>query len=122
MALFGIMVASEQALSVVAAGDRPDLGTIEALWTFHNSVFTVLFLSLAIALLGLARAGVAAGLTPRAFDRIAPAGAGLLAVGAMAGPWIAAGDAMPVAGLAFLGFAVWLAFLVSTGLRLVRSA
>ena len=81
----------------------------------------MLYLSLAIALLGLSRAGVAAGLTPRAFERLAPIGAALLAVGAIAGPAIVAGDAMPVFGLAGLGFVVWLAFLVSTGLRLVRS-
>jgi hypothetical protein len=120
MALFAVVVAAEQALSVVATGDQPDLGAIEALWAFHSSVFTVLELLLAIALLGLARAGVAADLTPRAFELLAPVGAGLLALGAIAGPAIAAGDAMPVFGLAFLGFAVWLAFLVSTGLRLVR--
>jgi hypothetical protein len=121
MALFTVVVGTEQALSVVAAGDQPDLGTIEALWALHNSVFTVLYLSLAIALVGLARAGVAAGLTPRAFEVLAPVGAGLLAIGAIAGPAIAAGDAMPLFGLAGLGFLVWLAFLASTGLRLVRS-
>jgi hypothetical protein len=121
MALFGVVVAAEQALSVVATVDRPDLGAIEALWALHDSAFTVLELSLAIALLGLSRAGVAAGLTPRAFEVLAPIGAGLLALGAIAGPSIAAGDAEPVFGLALLGFALWLAFLVTTGLRLVRS-
>lgn len=121
IALFSVVVASEQALSVVAAGDRPDLGAVEALWTLHNSVFTVLYLSLAIALVGLSRAGVAAGLTPRAFEYLAPIGAGLLAVAAVAGPAIAAGDAMPVFGLGLLGFLAWLAFLASTGLRLARS-
>ena len=74
MALFAVVVAAEQGLSVVATGDRPDLGTIEALWVLHNSVFTVLYLSLAIALLGLSRAGVAAGLTPRAFELLAGRG------------------------------------------------
>ena len=121
MGLFAVVVAAEQALSVVATADRPDLGAIEALWAFHNSAFSVLSLSLAIALLGLCRAGVGAGLTPRAFELLAPAGAGLLALGAIAGPAIAGGDAMPVFGLSAVGFAVWLAFLVSTGLRLVRS-
>jgi hypothetical protein len=122
MALFAVVVGAEQALSVLATGDRPDLGSIEALWTLHNSVFTVLYVSLAIALVGLSRAGVAAGLTPRAFEVLAPVGGGLLAIGAMAGPSIAAGDAMAAFGLAGLGFVVWLAFLLTTGLRLVRSA
>jgi hypothetical protein len=121
MALFTIVVGAEQALSVVASGSKPSVAAIEALWALHNSVFTVLDLSIAAALLGLSRAGVAAGITPRAFHRLAPVGAGLLVIGTLAGPAIAAGDAMPLFGLAGLGFLVWLAFLVTTGLRLVRS-
>ena len=119
--LFSVIVASEQALSVVAHGDSPDLGAVEALWALHNSAFTVLHAMLAIALVGLAKAGVAAGVTPKAFDRLAPIGGALLAAGAVAGPFIAAGEAMPVFGLAMLGFVTWLAFLVTTGLRMVRS-
>ena len=122
MALFAIVVGAEQALSVVAAGERPDLGAVQALWAFHNSAFSVLHLFLALAVVGLARAGVAAGLTPRVFDTLAPVAAVLLLVGAVAGPYIAVGEAMALFGLALLGFATWLAFLVSTGLRLVRSA
>ncbi len=121
MALFAIVVGSEQALSVAATRSKPDIGAIEALWALHNSVFTVLDLSIAAALLGLAWAGVAAGITPGAFRRLAPLGSGLLAIGAVAGPSIAAGDSMPLFGLAGLGFVVWLAFLATTGLRLVRS-
>ena len=97
------------------------IGAIQALWALHNSVFTVLYVFLAIALVGLSRAGVAAGLTPRAFAVAAPVGAALLAIGAAAGPYIANGEAMPAFGVAGLGFLTWLAFLVTTGLRLVRS-
>ena len=68
---------------------------------------------------GLARAGVAAGITPRVFERLAPVGSGLLAVACAAGPAIAAGDAMAFFGLGGIGFLIWLAFLVTTGLRLV---
>lgn len=121
MALFAVVVAGEQALSVAAQRTRPDRGAIEALWVLHNSVFTVLDLSIAVALVGLARAGIAAGITPRVFRRLAPVGAVLLLVGTVAGPSIAAGDAMPLFGLAGLGFLVWLGFLVATGVRLVRS-
>jgi hypothetical protein len=80
----------------------------------------VLLLMISVALLGLSRAGVAAGITPPVFDRLAPAGSALLAVGALAGPAIAGGDAMPLFGISVVGFVVWLAFLVTTGLRLVR--
>lgn len=121
MGLFSVLVASEQALSVLADGAAPDSGAVVALWTLHNSVFAVLLLSIAVALLGLSRAGVAAGITPPVFQRLAPMGSALLVVGTLAGPAIAGGDAMALFGIGVLGFVVWLAFLVTTGLRLVRS-
>jgi hypothetical protein len=122
LGLFSVLLGTEEALSVVAHGDHPSLGAVQALWAMHNSVFAVNFLFIGLALLGLSRAGVAAGITPKAFERIGPIGFGLLAVGALAGPFIAAGEAAPAFGLAGIGFLCWLAFLVTTGLRLVRSA
>ncbi len=121
MAVFAVVVGTEQALSVVASRSQPNVGAIEALWGLHNSVFTVLDLFIAAALLGLSRAGIAAGITPRAFGRLAPIGSALLLVGSFAGPSIAAGDAMPLFGLAGIGFVIWLVFLATTGIRLVRS-
>ena len=97
------------------------LGAVEALWALHHSAFTVLDVWIAIALVGLAKAGVAGGTTPRVFERLAPAGAGLLLVSCVAGPAIAAGDAMALFGIGGLGFLVWLGFLATTGLRLVRN-
>ncbi len=123
MAMFSVVVAAEQALSAVATRGQPDIGgAVEALWTLHNSVFSVLNLSIAAALMGLSRAGVAAGITPRAFRRLGPVGAAMLVVGTLAGPAIAIGDAMPLFGVAGLGFLVWLSFLFTTGLRMIRSS
>jgi hypothetical protein len=122
LALFSLVVAAEVALSVLASGDAPDLGAVQALWALHNAVFAVNFLAVAIALVGLAKGGVGAGITPSVFDRLAPAGAGLLAAAAVAAPAIAAGDGAVLFGLGLLGFLVWLAFLVTTGSRLVRGA
>ncbi len=48
-----------------------------------------------------------------------PSGSALLALASMAGPFIAAGDAMPIFGLGGIGFLIWLAFLASTGVRLL---
>lgn len=121
MALFAVVVAAEQAVGVVAHQDQASIAAIEALWALHNSVFTVLELAIATALLGLARAGVAAGITPRIFDRLAPVGSALLLVGTLAGPSIAGGHNMALFGVSALGFVVWLAFVATTGLRLVRS-
>jgi hypothetical protein len=121
MTIFALVVAAEQALTVAARSDSPSVGAIEALWALHNSIFTILDLSIAVALLGLSRAAVAAGMTPRAFTWLAPVGAAMLLVGTLAGPAIASGDAMVLFGVTGLGFLVWLAFLVVTGVRLVRS-
>lgn len=121
MAVFAVLVGTEEALSVVARGNEQSVASIDALWALHNSVFTVLLLSVGLALLGLGRAGVASGITPQAFDRLAPVGCALLALASAAGPFLAAGEAIPVLGLGAAGFLIWLAFLLTTGYRLVRS-
>src|SRR4051812_38971062 len=120
LALFSVVVGAEQALSVIGTQDHPNIGAVGALFALHNSVFAVLDVSIAVALLGLSRAGVSAGITPRVFGPLAPVGSALPLVGALAGPAIAAGDAMPLFGVAGLGFVVWLAFVFTTGIRLVR--
>jgi hypothetical protein len=121
LSLFSILVAAETALTVVAHDDHPSVGAVEAIWALHNSVFMVLLFAIAVALVGLSRAGIAAGVTPRAFRRLAPIGSGLLLVGVLAGPSVAAGDAMPLFGVAVIGFVIWLSFLVATGLRLMKA-
>ena len=113
-------MASEQALTVVASAIEPRPSAVSALWAFHNSIFTVNLLFIGIALLGLSRAR-SPPVSPRGpslpgSDRRRPARGRHLA-----GPYIAAGDAMPIFGISVLGFVVWLAFLVTTGARLVRS-
>jgi hypothetical protein len=120
MALFSVVVGVEEALSVAADRLHPNAGAVEALWILHNSVFSVLDLFIAIALFGLARAGVAAGVTPRAFAWLAPIGTALLLVAAVAGPAIAAGEMVALFGVGVVGFVIWLAFLAATGVRLVR--
>lgn len=121
MALFALVVAAEQALSVAAHMDTPSIGAVQALWALHNSIFTILDLSIAVALLGLSRAATAAGMAPQAFGRLAPMGAAMLLVGTLAGPAIAAGHAVALFAVTGLGFLIWLAFLIATGFRLVRA-
>jgi hypothetical protein len=121
MVLFSVVVAVEEALAVAADQAHPNASAVEALWILHNSVFSgVLDLFIAVALFGLARAGVAAGVTPRAFAWLAPIGTALLLVAAAAGPAIAAGEMMALFGVGLVGFVIWLAFLAATGVRLVR--
>jgi hypothetical protein len=121
MIIFTLVVAAEQALTVAAHMHHPDLGAIQAIWALHNSIFSILDFSIALALVGLSKATIAAGMTPRVFTKLAPAGAAMLVVSTVAGPAIAAGHAMALFGLGGLGFLIWLAFLITTGVRLVRT-
>ncbi len=120
--LFSTMVGVEGALVAVAGGQQPSVDAVNALWALHNGVFAVLDLSIAVALVGLSRAAMAAGIAPRVFSWLAPAGAALLAVGAVGSPLLADGSAMPVLFAAVVGFVVWLSFLAATGLRCLSQA
>jgi hypothetical protein len=123
LALFTVVVGAEQALSGIATRGQPNIGgAVEALWALHNSVFALLDLAIAAALLGLSRAGIAAGITPKVFRRLGPIGAAMLIVGTLAGPAISIGDAMPLFGVAGAGFLVWLVFLFTTGVCMIRSS
>lgn len=118
---FSLVVATEGALVGAAGREQPDLGTIDALWLFHNAVFAVLGLALAMALLGLGRAAAAAGLTPGFFRWLAPAGATALCIGAAGAPVLADGSVMVPMALTFVGFMTWLTFLGFTSVRMFRS-
>jgi len=121
VALFSTVVAVEIALSTVAEQASPTAGAVQTLWVSHNSVFSILDLSIAAALLGLGLASVSAGVAPRVFRWLAPTGAVLLGIGAWASPVIVDGSAMPVMGLSLIGFLIWLAFVAATGARLIRA-
>ena len=103
-------------------GDQPDPGAVDALWALHNSVFTVLYL--------LHRRRAARPLPRRRRRRHHPAGVPAPRPGRLrparrrrrrrarrsrpATPW-------PCSAVGGVGFLIWLAFLVTTGIRLVRS-
>ncbi len=119
VAIFGSMVACEVAMTV-AARHATATTTVTTLWALHNALFGLLNLMLAIALLGLSRAAVAAGIAPRAFTTIGAIGAGLHAFGACFAPAIAE-KSSPAMVPAALGFLCWLAFLAVSGWRLMHT-
>ena len=121
-AIFAVVVGSEQAIRSPRTRTAR-AGAVQALWAIHNSVFTVLDLSIAVALIGLLpgrrrRRDHAAGLRPGS-PRSAAA---LLLVGTLTGPATAAGDTMAFFAITVVGFLIWLAFLIVTGVRLIRTA
>ena len=121
LALFSVARRTEQALSVVAHGADPTSAPSTRCGRCTTASSPCCSSSSRVALLGLSRAGVAAGITPACFARLAPVGLGAAGRGRSRRAAIAAGDALPFFGLGVGGFVIWLAFLVTTGLRLVRS-
>jgi hypothetical protein len=120
ISLFSLVIAADAALVGAAGRATPNPATIDALWLMHNGVFAVLGLALATALLGLGRACAAAGLTPSFFRWLAPVGAALLCVETAAAPVLADGRAMPAMLPSLLGFLVWLVFLASTSVTMLK--
>lgn len=119
VAIFASMVSCEVGL-VVASRDASRASTVvPTLWTLHNSLFAILNLLLAIALLGLSRAAVRAGAAPRAFAVISVAGAVLHAIGACFAPALAE-KASPAMAFSGVGFVCWLAFLIASGWRMMH--
>ncbi len=120
VASFSLVVATDVALSVYVNAGGASLDTTQALWIVHNSVFAVLFLSIAIAVAGLSAAASAEGLLGAVWRPIGAIGGLLLAVGAAAAPAIADGSKVMLVSLA--GFLAWLAFVLAASVALLRES
>lgn len=117
LAMFGLTTVLNSVV-VARAGDL-DASSLVTLWSLHDAAFAVNFAALALALVALGLAGVAAGITPPVFRWLAPLGGSLLLVAGIGSHAVAQGSPLLFVGL--VGFLVWLAFLLTTGLRLVRT-
>lgn len=120
IALFSSMVATEIALLVSADRSSTALSTMAALWTLHNSIFSVLLLSIAVGLLGLSRAAVNAGVAPSWIGPMGTVGTALLATCAALAPAVAASTS-PVLAIGALGFVLWIMMIVVVASRMTRA-
>jgi len=120
VALFSALVACEIVLLTAAA--RADLGMqiVALAWLLHNAIFGVLTLSIAVALLGLSQAAVGSGLIHPSFRLIGVVGACLLAFNTALAPLIVASSS-PLMAVGLVGFAGWVAFVIVTSYKLLRS-
>jgi hypothetical protein len=115
-------------LSAAIAADAVLISSVEVLSAdaveVLSGVATALFLlnwaALAVTLFGLSRTVLELRLAPRWTDRVSIAGSGLLLVGSMQAA-AALDGVLPGLLLGFAGFAIWLLFLLVTGIRLVRT-
>ena len=89
------------------------------IWELHNALFALNAMSLAVIMFSLSVAGVRTGLIRRWHATIGLVGAGIMTTSAMTAPWAANGG--PLAMVGFAGFVLWLVWIITYGVRLVRT-
>ena len=90
----------------------------QALWDVHNALFTLNGASLTLALGGFSLAVLTSGAAGRWIGGFGLVGAGLLFAGSLLSSLALAGSNLPMIGLP--GFIIWLLWIASYGVRMVR--
>jgi hypothetical protein len=117
-ATYSMLVATDVGLAGYVHRGAADAGVVSALWVTHNTVFGVLLVGIAVALAGLSAAAAAAGVVARFWKQVGTLGALALAVTGAATPAMVDGSAIIALGLA--GFLVWIVFVATGSIMLVR--
>ncbi|TVR85645.1 MAG: hypothetical protein EA416_16455 [Trueperaceae bacterium] len=113
---FAVVAATQIASTLVAGAGATPIFT--ALWSLHNAAFAMSFSALAVTLLGFSIGAHAAGISPAWQRGVGLLAAVLLLVAGLANTAVAGGS--PIVFVGLLGFALWLVWLVTTGVRLLR--
>lgn len=116
VALFGVVASTQIASTMLAEGGATPV--FAALWSLHNATFALTFTALGTALLGFSIGAYVARITPAWQRGVGLLGATLLLVAGLANGAVAEGSPILYVGLG--GFALWIVWLVATGVRLVR--
>ncbi|MBI2168687.1 MAG: hypothetical protein HYU28_04180 [Actinobacteria bacterium] len=120
LVLFPMASAPVTALAIGGDALRSSPDLVGILWDLHLVIFAFAGVALGIALFGLSRAAVSAGLVPNWFRVVGPVGAALITAGSV--PVKAVGEGSPELMFGLAGFLVWLLFLVMAGVRIWREA
>ena len=117
-ALFAIMMATSITTVLTADGLAEPTPTFALIWRLHAAVFALVMPALGATFIGAALATHASGLT-RPWQRVLGlVGGGLLF---FAGPGnLAVSDGSPLIYVGVLGLFIWIAWIIATGLRLIR--
>jgi hypothetical protein len=117
-ALFAIVNITEIILTAKAEQLASSPAVVQTLWALHAAAFGLDMAAIAVGLIGLSQAAASTALIPAWAKFAALPGAACLLVAAVftvaitnGGPWIALG---------LIGFVVWLAFVVTASISLVR--
>jgi hypothetical protein len=120
--VIAVLFALVNAVQVVLVAANRTLGgdaaLVQTLWSLHNAVFTLNFVAIASALLGLGVAAAITGLVPAWMRPLAVGGAVLLAGAAL--PTVAEVHGSPLLGVGAVGFLAWLVLLGVAGIRMLR--
>lgn len=119
-ATYVMLVATDLGLAGYVHRGAADPAVVSGLWVTHNAVFGVLLVAIAVALAGLSASAAAAGLMARPWKQIGALGALALAITGAATPALVDGSKIIALGLA--GFLVWLAFVATTSVTLLRAS
>ena len=117
-ALFALTIATHIAVVLAANGLTEPNPAFELMWQLHAATFALALPALGATFIGAALATHASGLT-RPWQRILGVIGGSLAILAGFGN-LAIADGSPLLFVGVLGLAMWLVWLVVTGLRLIR--
>ncbi|HEX6521422.1 MAG TPA: hypothetical protein VF070_15695 [Streptosporangiaceae bacterium] len=117
-ALFAAVNMTEIVLAAKAGQLASSPAVIQALWTLHAAAFGLDLGAIAVALIGLSRAAVPARLIPAWLAAAAWPGAGCLLTAAVFTVALADGGAW--VALALPGFVIWLVFVVTASVSLLR--
>ncbi len=116
-ALFALTIATHIAVVLAANGLSEPTPAFELMWQLHAAAFALALPALGATFIGTALATHASGLT-RPWQRLLGVAGGSLPILAGVGN-LAIADGSPLVFVGVLGLAMWLVWLVATGLRLI---
>ncbi len=119
IATYTMLLATDLALAGVVARGGAGPATIDGLWVLHNAIFGVLLAAIGVTVVGFSAASAAHELLPGWWKKLGLVGGLLLLTAAATTPSLIEAGPTMVVGLA--GFLVWLAFVLSAGIKLLRS-
>ncbi len=118
-AIFVLVNVLQIGLALSADGLTEPTTSFELIWQAHAAAYALSLPTLGTTFIGAALAAHASGLTPAWQRLLGLVGGSLLLAAGLGNLAIADGSALIFVGL--LGFAAWLVWLLTTGVRLVRS-
>ncbi len=118
-AIFVLFNVTQIGLALSAGGLAEPTSAFELVWQVHAAAFALALPMLGTTCIGVALAAHASGLTPAWQRLLGLVGGSLLLAAGLGNLAIADGSALIFVGL--LGFAAWLVWLLTTGVRFVRS-